>query len=343
MCFLGKSNRARCVVCEKEFVAEKIVIKNHSIGVKHKQKLSEKASANTRRVTDFLQSSSTSETFKNDVKTTEIKLAGFFAEHNIAFLAADHLTKLLKSCLHDSKIMQEVSFGRTKATQICTNVIGKYQFEKLREIIKVNKFSVLIDESTDVGCVKTMCICIRFYDDSTKKVETKLWSLVQIFDKFNAEAANAGATGERLFDTVIESFTSENVPTKNIIGFASDGCNTMMGVNNSVSSRLRIMNPGIIILKCICHSLHLCSSEACKHLPRACEDLARDVYNFFKNSAKRICQFAEFQHFCNVEPHKLLRPAQTRWLSLLAVVQRILEQWEPLRMFFELTAKIIKC
>lgn len=59
---------------------------------------------------------------------------------------------------------------------------------------------------------------------------------------------------------------------------------------------------------------------------------------FFKNSAKRICQFAEFQHFCNVEPHKLLRPAQTRWLSLLAVVQRILDQWRPLTLYFELTA-----
>jgi hypothetical protein len=38
----------------------------------------------------------------------------------------------------------------------------------------------------------------------------------------------------------------------------------------------------------------------------------------------------EFQIFCNVDPHKILRPAQTRWLSLLSVVRRILEQWEPL-------------
>jgi hypothetical protein len=55
---------------------------------------------------------------------------------------------------------------------------------------------------------------------------------------------------------------------------------------------------------------------------------------FFKNGAKRQAMLKEFQIFCNVDPHKILRPAQTRWLSLLSVVKRILEQWEPLRLFF---------
>lgn len=36
-----------------------------------------------------------------------------------------------------------------------------------------------------------------------------------------------------------------------------------------------------------------------------------------------------------MEPHKILKPSQTRWLSLERVVQRILEQWEPLKSFFD--------
>lgn len=67
-----------------------------------------------------------------------------------------------------------------------------------------------------------------------------------------------------------------------------------------------------------------------------CEDLARDVYNFFKSSCKRYAQLKDFQDFCTVEPHHLLRPCQTRWLSLEMVVCRILEQWQPLKMFFNL-------
>ncbi|KAJ0172078.1 hypothetical protein K1T71_012051 [Dendrolimus kikuchii] len=125
-----------------------------------------------------------------------------------------------------------------------------------------------------------------------------------------------------------------NVPLTNVIGFGSDGCNVMMGDHDSVKTRLLRDLPGIIITKCVCHSAHLCSSEACKQLPESVEQLARDIYNFFKHSDKRQFDFRNFQSFAAVEPHKILKPSQTRWLSLLAVVERILEQWEALRLFF---------
>ncbi|XP_012536395.2 uncharacterized protein LOC105836713 isoform X1 [Monomorium pharaonis] len=108
----------------------------------------------------------------------------------------------------------------------------------------------------------------------------------------------------------------------------------MMGEHNLVASRFKEQCPGIVIMKCICHSLHLCASEACKKLPHTCEDLARNIHNFFKNSSKRMSEYQEFQQFCNIEIHKLLHPSQTRWLSLLAVVNRIIEQWPALILFF---------
>jgi len=49
----------------------------------------------------------------------------------------------------------------------------------------------------------------------------------------------------------------------------------------------------------------------------------------------RIMQFEQFHVFCNVEPHRILRPSQTGWLSLDMVVRRINEQWEPLTKFFK--------
>jgi len=78
----------------------------------------------------------------------------------------------------------------------------------------------------------------------------------------------------------------------------------------------------------------LCVSEACKKLPRALEDMARNIYNFLKSSSKRQSELKEFQSFLNLEPHKILHPSQTRWLSLAAVVDRILEQWDSLKLYF---------
>lgn len=58
------------------------------------------------------------------------------------------------------------------------------------------------------------------------------------------------------------------------------------------------------------------------------------IYNFFKSSSKRQSEFKEFQAFMNLEPHKILHPSQTRWLSLSFVVDCILEQWDSLKLYF---------
>ena len=87
-------------------------------------------------------------------------------------------------------------------------------------------------------------------------------------------------------------------------------------------------------MKCPCHSAHLCASHACERLPQAVEDLVCDIYSFFSHSAKRLAEFETFQHFAQTEPHKILKPAQTRWLSLQMCVSRILEQWDALELFF---------
>ncbi|CAK1591017.1 unnamed protein product [Parnassius mnemosyne] len=265
----------------------------------------------------------------------EIKLAGFVAEHNISFLAMDHLSDVLKSCFPDSKIAADLAMKRDKCTATVKNVIGESQKVYLENILKHQKFSVMADESTDIASCKTICIVVRYFDKKYKKIITCLWQLEPLYAKsVTGETSSRGCTAESLYLTIIETFTQRNVPLENIIGFASDGCNVMMGAQNSVASRLRSALPGIQIIKCICHSMHLCANEACKEIPRRCEDLVRNVYAFFKHSAKRQAEYVEFQIFMNTKVHKLLHPSQTRWLSLLSVVNRLLEQWDSLKLFF---------
>lgn len=63
----------------------------------------------------------------------------------------------------------------------------------------------------------------------------------------------------KLYAEVIASFKAEKVCLKNVIGFASDGWNTMMGAWNSVASKFLEDFPSVMIQKCICHSLTLCA------------------------------------------------------------------------------------
>ncbi|XP_051761679.1 uncharacterized protein LOC127518706 [Ctenopharyngodon idella] len=312
-------------------VAEMTVLKNHDKSKKHQDKKKNLAPAQ-RSIAHLLQKLSESEQLDTAVKNAEI--TWFMAEHNIALRTSDHLVNILKDIFKDSKTAQHMSLGCTKTTAITKHVIGGSYFESLTEILKRKKFSVLIDESTDIGNVKTLCVIVRFLDEGTNRIQSRFWKLVQIYSDQHRQSAAEGATAEWLYTEMMKSFTDADVLTENIVRFGSDGCNTMMGKHNSVSIRLRNDLPGITVQRCVCHSLHLCASEARKLLPRRCEDLARDIYGYFKNSAKRLAQLREFQDFCHVEPHKLLKPSQTRRLSLSEVVKRVSTQWNALRLFF---------
>lgn len=114
------------------------------------------------------------------------------------------------------------------------------------------------------------------------------------------------ATSENLFLTIVSSIDREKIPWRqNVIGFAADGASNMMGKHNSVATRLNQEIPNLFIWKCICHSFNLYASYACAKLSHHVENLARDIYNYFQHSAKRIQLLAEFQEFVGSKCHKI--------------------------------------
>lgn len=142
-------------------------------------------------------------------------------------------------------------------------------------------------------------------------------------------------TADGLYRTIVDFFTKYNINwKKNLIGFASDGASVMMGTHNSLSTKLKSEIPNLFLLKCSCHSFSLCANYACEKLPENIELLARNIYTYFHQSYKRQHELIQFQNFVNVKPHKLLQPSHTRWLSLLSVVKRILEQYDALILYF---------
>lgn len=108
----------------------------------------------------------------------------------------------------------------------------------------------------------------------------------------------------------------------------------MIGKVGGVATLFKKEFPNFYVVPCTCHSLHLCSSKASKHLPQNVEQLCRNIFGFFSHSSKRRYDFQEFQNNFNVTNHNILKVASTRWLSLQNVVDRVLEQWNPLKHYF---------
>ena len=108
----------------------------------------------------------------------------------------------------------------------------------------------------------------------------------------------------------------------------------MVGSNNSCYSRLKDTNPSIFLSKCVCHVAATCSSNAAKCIPDSVEELIHQVWTYFAMSGARCENYQLFCKFTDIEPMRLLKPAQTRWLSLEGCVSRVLAQWENLVAFF---------
>ena len=83
------------------------------------------------------------------------------SKHNIAISSVDHLVKMMKNIALDSKIIEDICCARTKTTAIIKNVIGSTHTENLYHLLKQTKFSMCIDESTDLSTTKLLSIVVR--------------------------------------------------------------------------------------------------------------------------------------------------------------------------------------
>lgn len=313
----------RCKACNCQLTCGKSELLKHAKGKKHQEKVKLIAS-NSNLLRTFVETIQIDENRK--AQQFELRLSAFFAEHNVAFQVIDHLVPLLKEILPDSEILKNVTLGRQKCTNIIKNVLAPTLNEDLVKILRVTKFSILIDESTDITSNKTMCVVVRYVNPDNGEVATKLLELL----KLNPIDCSA----EELYKAFKGLLEKYDIPITNVIGMASDGASVMVGIQNSFASRLLKDCNKATVIKCMCHTSAIIANKACMQLPRAPEELLRQIYTYLSGSAKRCSQLEEMQEFFNTGKKKILRVAGTRWLSLQRCVERVLENWEVLKGYF---------
>lgn len=96
-------------------------------------------------------------------KICDLKLAMFIANHS-AIRSVDHLGELLKH-IGDSQF-SNLELHRTKCSKLIMNVIAPVFLNELIEDIGTSSYSIILDESTDIGTNKYMAFCVRYYSCS---------------------------------------------------------------------------------------------------------------------------------------------------------------------------------
>lgn len=255
-----------------------------------------------------------------------LKLVGLCAEINQPFSTLVKVVNTFKSISKESTV-QNIRLGRTKARNILTNVIGKCAKSSLDNFLRNHKFSICVDESTDVSKDKCLAIVVRYIDIEVKKIQSKLWTMIPVLE----EGKEAKAGSERLFRCIRDSFVECNIPLDNIVGCCFDGCQTMIGKKSGLKMRLQDAIPGLVCVQCPAHSTHLCAQHAMKRLPPELASFFSNVYSLI-NSANKLHDFSEIQkeqllRDLGFPLRKLLKMSNTRWLVLENCTNRVIEQW----------------
>lgn len=199
MYFLGREY-FRCQPCGVDLKGGLSEIQTHEAKMKHRRNM--KSFPPTGKSNVF-EKNTAQLTLDANVKMNETRLAFFILEHNLPVSVADHLVEFVKSCDRKSSQLQKMTCGRTgrtKCTSIIENVIGSVSFGEVVRLLQGNKFSLMIDESTDVSSKKHLVLVARVLNNN--EVQDLFLTLLPVYD----------CTTQGLYDSIVNFFNTHMIP-----------------------------------------------------------------------------------------------------------------------------------
>jgi len=195
------SRKSWCSVCKSELIPKLAVIKVHDQGKKHKDNLKELNS--NKKMTDVAKLVQV----RQKVKETEVKLALTTACH-MPIHAIDHLSEVL---VDTGGVLSDLRLHRTKCTALIKSVLSPWMKNTIKVDMRGKKYSLLVDETTDISVEKICAICARYFSEMESKVVTVFLGLYRTIH----------TTGAEVFSVIENCIAEYNLVIEYMIGF---GC-----------------------------------------------------------------------------------------------------------------------
>lgn len=162
-----------------------------------------------------------------------------FITHHSAIRTIDHFGELLKNI--GGGEFQNLELHRTKCSMLIINVIAPVYLNELIEDIGASSYSIILDESTDIGTNKYMAFCVRYYSSVQIDIITDFLGFVEI-----------EKTTSKILKTVsLEFLEKSKLNIQNLIGIGTNGASNLCGKNKSLFTLLKEIIPHLQLIKCV--------------------------------------------------------------------------------------------
>ncbi|XP_021376724.1 uncharacterized protein LOC110465317 [Mizuhopecten yessoensis] len=312
-----------CLTCNVDFMCVhggRNDCKRHIESASHNQWSKIKKKSN-KDISNMLQ------TFRSEkdliVTNAEVLMCEFISEMNLSLSTAKRMTETLKTMFPDSEIANGMKCGRNKATAIICD-LADITKKSLAERMRTAPFTVSIDGSND-DTSKQFPLVVRTVDPESMTVDSELLSI---------PVCTESATGRNIFGLMDKELKARNIPWENCLSLGCDNASVMTGHKKGVFAFVKEQQPQVYLSGCPLHLVHIAARKAAEALS-AIDEVLVDIYYYFNKSDKRKSEFRGTQSLYDVDQKKMLKHVCTRWLSIGRCIERLLQNWDPLKVYFK--------
>ncbi|GFR93736.1 DNA repair and recombination protein RAD54 [Elysia marginata] len=172
----------------------------------------------------------------------------FLVENVLPLSSAPKLLDLAKELSKDPTALNEIKMERTCASYKLIHGVHLVGKKRLLNIMRENKFSLNIDESTTKSSQKrVMNVLVCYFSDELGESVTELYCSIEM----------TTVNSEKVHNAVKQQLITDGVPFENLIAILTDSAAYMRGCNNGFQEKMKKDAPHIINIDGdVCHHIH---------------------------------------------------------------------------------------
>ena len=242
-----------------------------------------------------------------------------YTDQNTPFASADNLGPCYQQQFPDSQIAKNVAVGPKKMSYVVGYGLGPY-FTKLNvnNLVAGNSFFTLhFDETVTAQKRKQMDLLVHFWSEIHNEVKVKYLTSIMFG---HAKAAD-------VVMEIMQALENLSLPFKLMLSLGMDGPN----VNKSILAKMNKLKkekgyPELVQSprRCLIHVCHNSFRAGLKKYGSDAEELCLNLYYFISKSPARREDLLVIEEALGIDELVLLRHVQSRWLSLVPALQRVI-------------------